>query len=96
MMCLGIPGQITEMGAGGAEQALVAVAGASRRVNVALLADEGLKVGDWVLIHVGFALARLDEEEARGTLEMLAGMQAAYTDELDAMARSVTSGPGEG
>jgi hydrogenase expression/formation protein HypC len=84
------------MGVGSAEQALVAVGGASRRVNIALIADEGLSPGDWVLIHVGFALARLDEAEARSTLEMLASMEATYADELDAMARSGTSRPQEG
>jgi hydrogenase expression/formation protein HypC len=94
-MCLGIPGQITEISTDGSEQALVDVSGATRRVNVALLADEGVRVGDWVLIHVGFALARLDEDEARQTLEMLEGMQNAYTEELDAMARSGTAKPEE-
>jgi hydrogenase expression/formation protein HypC len=94
MMCLGIPGRIIEIDSDGSEQALADVGGATRRVNVALLAEEGLATGDWVLIHVGFALARLDEDEARQTIEMLEGMERAYTDELDAMARSVTSGPG--
>jgi hydrogenase expression/formation protein HypC len=87
-MCLGIPGLVTELDAEGGPLASVDVAGAKRLVNVALLAEEDLKVGDWVLIHVGFALARLDEDEARRTLEMLAGMASAYADELAAMATS--------
>jgi hydrogenase expression/formation protein HypC len=62
---------------------------------VALLESEDLKVGEWVLIHVGFALARLDEQEAAQTLEMLEGMAKAYTDELEVMARSGTAAPGE-
>jgi hydrogenase expression/formation protein HypC len=92
-MCLGIPGQITEICSSGPEQALVNVGGATRRVNIALLADEQPQPGDWVLIHVGFALARLDVAEAQRTLEMLEGMEGAYADELDAMARSGTSRP---
>ncbi len=71
--------------------ALVEVGGARRRVNTALLQDEGLGVGDWVLIHVGFALARLDEDEALATLRDLASLETVYADELDAMARSATS-----
>ncbi len=72
--------------------AWVEVGGARRRVNTALLQDEGLGVGDWVLIHVGFALARLDEDEAMATLRDLESLETVYTDELDAMARSATSG----
>ncbi len=80
----------------GSEHAWVEVSGARRRVNVALLEGEDLQVGEWVLIHVGFALAKLDEEEANQTLQMLEGMANAYNDELEAMARSGTSTPGEG
>jgi hydrogenase expression/formation protein HypC len=94
-MCLGIPGQVTELFNDGSQQAWVDVSGARRRVNVALLESEDLKVGEWVLIHVGFALARLDEQEAAQTLEMLEGMAKAYTDELDVMARSGTAAPGK-
>ena len=84
-MCLGIPGQVTELLDDGSQHAWADVSGARRRVNVALLEDEDLKVGDWVLIHVGFALAKLDEQEAAETL----------TDELEAMASSSTSAPGQ-
>jgi hydrogenase expression/formation protein HypC len=94
-MCLGIPGQVTELFNDGSQQAWVDVSGARRRVNVALLESEDLKVGEWVLIHVGFALARLDEQEAAQTLEMLEGMAKAYTDELEVMARSGTAAPGK-
>ncbi len=80
----------------GSQLAWADVGGARRRVNVALLENEDLKVGDWVLIHVGFALAKLDEDEAAQTLEMLEGMAQAYTDELEIMARSGTAAPGEG
>ena len=95
-MCLGIPGQVIEILNDGSAHAWVEVSGARRRVNVALLEGEDLQVGEWVLIHVGFALAKLDEDEANQTLQMLEGMAKAYTDELEAMARSGTSMPGEG
>jgi hydrogenase expression/formation protein HypC len=78
----------------GSEHAWVEVSGARRRVNVALLEGEDLQAGEWVLIHVGFALAKLDEQEAAETLQMLEGMASAYADELEAMARSGTSAPG--
>jgi hydrogenase expression/formation protein HypC len=94
-MCLGIPGQVTELLDDGSQHAWTDVSGARRRVNVALLEDEDLKVGDWVLIHVGFALAKLDEQEAAETLQLLEGMAKAYTDELEAMASSSTSAPGQ-
>jgi hydrogenase expression/formation protein HypC len=93
-MCLGIPGQVVELLDDGSEHAWVEVNGARRRVNVALLEGEDLQTGEWVLIHVGFALAKLDEAEAAQTLQLLEGMAKAYTDELDAMARSGTAAPG--
>lgn len=83
-MCLGIPGELVAMPTDDTDLALVSVAGVRRRVNVGLLADdEGLAVGDWVLIHVGFALARIDEDEARAALEMLHGLGPAYDQELE-------------
>ena len=72
-MCLGIPGQVTELLDDGSEHAWTDVGGARRRVNVALLEGEDLRVGDWVLIHVGFALAKLDEQEAAQTLSFWRG-----------------------
>lgn len=88
-MCLGIPGEIVELvDDGGRDLAMVSVAGVRRAVNVGLLAEEELKPGDWILIHVGFALSKIDEAEAQATLEMLAGIGSAYDDELDALATS--------
>lgn len=102
MMCLGIPGLVLELPSDESQYAWADVSGARRRVNIALLSDEGVRVGDWVLVHVGFALARLNEAEARSTLDMLEGMETAYRDELAAMAASAhaappgTAGPGTG
>ncbi len=93
-MCLGIPGLITELDGADKHYAWVDVGGAKRRVNVALLSDGEPRAGDWVLIHVGFALARIDEDEAQATLRMLEGMANAYTDELAAMARSASPAAG--
>jgi hydrogenase expression/formation protein HypC len=94
MMCLGIPGLVTGLDDVDRQYAWVDVGGAKRRVNVALLTDDETRPGDWVLIHVGFALARIDEDEAQATLRMLEGMATAYTDELAVMARSAPQSGG--
>ena len=70
----------------------VDVAGVQRNVNIGLLdADEGGGVGpgDWVLIHVGFALSQVDEEEAQATLELLQGMGEEYEQELEELKASL-------
>lgn len=81
-MCLGIPGQIVEIVDETLEIARVDVSGVKRNVSIALLVSEGIKPGDWVLIHVGFAMSKIDEREAQETLQILKGMDATYTDEL--------------
>jgi hydrogenase expression/formation protein HypC len=83
-MCLGIPGQVVEMTDADAYLATVDVSGTKRVISVRLLAGTGLDVGDWVLVHVGFALAKIDEREAAATLDAVKKMGKAYTDELDA------------
>lgn len=74
-MCLGIPGQITEILDPDTLTARVSVAGVKREVNIACIVSEdhppAACVGDWVLVHVGFAMARIDEDEAKRTLEIL-------------------------
>jgi len=87
-MCLGIPGEIVELLADREDFAMVSVAGVKRVVNIGLLEDEELAAGDWILIHVGFALSKIDEEEAAHSIRMLEGMGQAYTDELIALAQS--------
>ena len=71
--------------------ARVDVAGVQRTVNVGLLDvdGEGVQAGDWVLIHVGFAISRVDEEEAAQTLSLLEGMGADYEQELAELRASV-------
>jgi hydrogenase expression/formation protein HypC len=68
--------------------ARVDVSGVRRVINVGLLSDEPPEPGDWVLIHVGFALSKIDEEEAASALAFLAGIGQAYEDEITALAES--------
>ena len=70
-MCLAIPGRIIEFSGEQPLLAKVDVAGVRRSINIGLLADEPLNIGDWVLIHVGFAMSKVGEEEARDQLTML-------------------------
>ena len=91
-MCLAIPGRIIEVVDEANRLAKVDVAGVQRNVNIGLLdADPGGGVGpgDWVLIHVGFALSQVDEEEAAATLELLKGMGAEYEQELEELKGSL-------
>lgn len=82
-MCLGIPGQLVEFGSH-EHLARVDVSGVTRTINIGLLEGEPLQAGDWVLIHVGFAMSKIDEEEADLALASLRLMGQAYGDELDA------------
>ena len=90
-MCLAIPGQILEIVDEPNRLARVDVAGVQRNVNVGLLdgEDGGAGPGDWVLIHVGFALSKVDEEEAAATLRLLEAMGAEYELELEELRGSV-------
>jgi hydrogenase expression/formation protein HypC len=90
-MCLAIPGQITEIVDEANRLARVDVAGVRRSVNVGLLDEDGTGVGpgDWVLIHVGFAISQIDEEEALATRRLLEGMGAEYETELEELKASV-------
>lgn len=74
-MCLGIPGRVVEISDAEKKLAMVEVGGIRRQVNLACIVDEQHPVescvGDWVLVHVGFAMSRIDEEQAAETLEIL-------------------------
>ena len=70
-MCLGIPGQLVEFVDANDQLARVDVSGVTRIINIGLLEDEDLQPGDWVLIHVGFAMSKIDEEEANLALASL-------------------------
>jgi hydrogenase expression/formation protein HypC len=90
-VCLAIPGQIIEIVDESNRLAKVDVAGVKRTVNIGLLDDDhhGATPGEWVLIHVGFALSRVDEEEAFATLKLLEGMGEEYEQELEELKASV-------
>lgn len=81
-MCLGIPGQVLEIVDDTNSIAKVVVSGVKRNVSVALVRPDGIGPGDWVLIHVGFAMSKIDEKEAQETLNLLQMMGQTYTDEL--------------
>ena len=83
-MCLGIPGQIVEWVDPAVHIAKADVSGVRRNVNVALLAEgpDAVDVGDWVLIHVGFAMSKIDEAEAEATREFLLLLGAPFEEEL--------------
>lgn len=87
-MCLGIPGQIVEITDPLHKLAKVDVAGVRREINIACIVDEDHPVdkcvGDWVLIHVGFAMGRIDEVEARRTMDLLIELGEAQK-EMEAM-----------
>ena len=83
-MCLGIPGQLVELLDVNPHLARVDVSGVGRVINIGLLEDEGLVPGDWVLIHVGFAMSKIDEGEAELALASLQLMGRAFDDELEA------------
>ncbi len=84
-MCLGIPGQVVEMVEGYGDQlALVDVLGQARRVNIGMLEDQVLGAGDWVLIHMGFAVERVDAGEAEEALAGLEMMGRPRQDRLEA------------
>jgi len=87
-MCLGIPGQIIELTDRANLMAKVDINGVRRAVNIVCIVDEDHPpeacIGDWVLVHVGFAMSRIDAEEAQKTLELLAEV-GELQDEMNAL-----------
>ena len=87
-MCLGIPGRIVDIVDDANSIAKVDVSGVKRNVSVALVRPEGIAPGDWGLIHVGFAMSKIDENEAQETLKALYTMGNIFTDELQMLHES--------
>lgn len=87
-MCLGIPGEIIEIIEDRPDLAKVAVSGVKRTINIGLLDDDPPVPGDWILIHVGFALSKIDEQEAKAAMDFLESIGKAYEDELAALQES--------
>lgn len=83
-MCLGIPGRIVEIVDFENRTAKIEVSGVRRNVDVGLLWEgpDAVSVGDWVLIHVGFAISRIDEDEAEQMLRALRALGEPYEEEL--------------
>jgi hydrogenase expression/formation protein HypC len=87
-MCLGIPGRIVAWVDEANQIAKVDVSGVRRNVHVGLVQEVGLGIGDWVLIHVGFAISRIDESEARATHDLLRALGDPYEQELEELKQS--------
>jgi hydrogenase expression/formation protein HypC len=87
-MCLGIPAQIVELVDNEASLAKAEISGVRRVVSIALCPEAA--VGDWVLVHVGFALDKIDEQQALETLELLEQMGEAYEQERREIQESVS------
>jgi hydrogenase expression/formation protein HypC len=86
-MCLGIPGEVIELMAEHPDLAVVSVEGVQRPINIGLLRETAdgpldLAPGDWILIHVGFALSKIDEKEAKASLEFVTGTGDSFTGDL--------------
>ncbi len=90
-MCLGIPGRIVSLDATYDKLAMVDVGGVKRQVNISCIVDEAHPpqscIGDWVLMHVGFAMSRINEQEAAETMKLLTEMGEVQA-ELEAMRMS--------
>jgi hydrogenase expression/formation protein HypC len=89
-MCLGIPGRIVEILDEDLMLAKAEVGGVRRNISIGLVHDDGdrVEIGDWVLIHVGFALSKIDEAEAQSNLWALEQIGEAYEQELEELKAS--------
>ena len=88
-MCVGIPAQVVEILPAERKMAVVEVEGVRREVSIVMVLDDGVAVGDWVLLHVGFAMSVIDEEEARSQLDFMRMLGEAYEEELEAFSAPV-------
>ncbi|HWH35147.1 MAG TPA: HypC/HybG/HupF family hydrogenase formation chaperone [Acidimicrobiales bacterium] len=89
-MCLGIPGQVVDIVDIDQHRAIAEVDGVRREINISLVMREagGISEGEWVLIHVGFAMAKIDEEEAASTLSFIKELGSIYDDEIEDFSKS--------
>ena len=84
-MCVGIPAQVVALGPPERHVATVDVEGVQRDVNTIMVDDDGLAVGEWVLLHVGFAMSKIDEKEAAETLAFMRELGSVYDEEVEAL-----------
>ncbi len=94
-MCVGIPAQVVEILPEARKMAVVEVEGVRRDVSIVMVIDEGLKLGDWVLLHVGFAMSIIDEEEAAAQLEFMRMLGSVYDEEVEAFSADVPTADSE-
>lgn len=87
-MCLGIPGEVIEILEDKPDLAKVDVSGVRRNINIGLLGEDRPAPGEWILIHVGFALSKIDEQEAQDAIAFLEGIGQTYADEIEALKES--------
>jgi hydrogenase expression/formation protein HypC len=94
-MCLAIPGRVVELIAGQNQLGVVEVAGVRRKVQLGLLTEDMPKTGDWVLIHVGFAMSKISEEQAAEQMHLLSllGENEQAMEEVRGYGQEVTSNP---
>ena len=88
-MCVGIPAQVVEILPEERKMAVVEVEGVRREVSIIIIADQGVSTGDWVLLHVGFAMSIIDEEEAKAQLDFLRMLGSVYEEEVEAFSTEV-------
>jgi hydrogenase expression/formation protein HypC len=87
-MCLAIPGKIIEIVDEENQIAKVEVGGVRRNINIGMLDKDDARIGDYVLIHVGFAMSKIDEKEAEDTLRLLEEL-GSYETEMDQFKSSI-------
>jgi hydrogenase expression/formation protein HypC len=87
-MCLGIPGEVIAIVDEAEHLATVAVSGVHRTISARLLEGEPVSVGDWVLVHVGFAMSKIDPAEAAATLDQIRKLGKPFEEEMDAFAET--------
>jgi hydrogenase expression/formation protein HypC len=92
-MCLAIPGKIVSLAEDPAHSAMVDVLGVRRRVDVSLVEPDGIAAGDWVLIHVGFAMSKIREEDAYDQLRMLTALGETQAAEEEVRGYSADESP---
>ncbi len=94
-MCVGIPAKVVEILADERKMAVVEVEGVQREVSIVVVADEGLAVGNWVLLHVGFAMSIIDEEEAKAQLDFMRMLGSVYDEEVEAFSTDIPTNGNE-
>ena len=94
-MCVGIPARVVEILPAERKMAIVEVEGVRREVSIVMVLDDGVKVDDWVLLHVGFAMSIINEEEAEAQLEFMRMLGGVYEEEVEAFSAEVPTAPTE-